>query len=162
MAEDFHEKEEIRLSASESKSPSELHVFLKGRGFTSEDDFFYLDRRDTPESWQAISVISINVYWQGVAVDDTDDDTAEAPRQWDELRVEYLLASLPPAFIDQCVLECEALADRFGLRIQLNGDPMKPGELRSALRDVADGLAEQWYEPGSEALGILIAESYGR
>ena len=161
MENDYHEKETIRLSASEPKSRCDLHVFLKGRGFTSEDEFYFVDRPDTPKPWQAISVVTVNVYRQGSAVYETEEDVAETPGQWDELKVDYLLATLPPAFIEKCAVECEALAAQFGLRIELGGEAIKPGQLQSTLQQIAHKLTTAFDEPGSETLGILIAESYG-
>ncbi|GAA5497024.1 hypothetical protein Rhal01_03212 [Rubritalea halochordaticola] len=162
MGDDYHEKETITLTAGETKSRSELHSFLKSRGFKSEDEFYFVDRPDSPKPWQAISVMTVNVFNQGSAVYETEEDVAEAPGQWDELKVEYLLASLPQSFIEKCAIECETLAAQFDLQMELGGEAIKPGQLQSTLQKIADKLTSELNEPGSETLGILIAQSYGR
>lgn len=162
MGDEYHELKVIRLCANEPKSRRDLHVFLKGRGFVSMDDFYFIDRPDKPEPWQAISVISVHVFHQGTAVYETEKDIAESPGLWDELRVEYLLATLPRSFIETYAVECQALVAQFDLRMDLNGDPLEPDQLRPTLDKIADELTAQLDEPGSESLRILIELSHGR
>lgn len=162
MGDNYHEKEAIRLVAREPKSRWELHRFLKERGFTNEDDFYFLDRPDQPKPWQSISVMTASVFYQGAAVYETEEDMEEKPGQWDELRVDYLLATLPTSFIETCAVECEALAAQFELALEVNGNPINPGQLRSMLQQIADQVAAEWDAPGSEFLSILIEQSYPR
>ena len=162
MSNDHHEKEIIRLSANKPKARRELHEYLKERGFASEDDFYFLDRPDTPKPWQSISVMTVDVFNRGSTVHETEEDIAEYPGQWDELRVDYPLATLPPFLFETCVAECEALAVRFGLQMELGGDFITSGQLRSTLMKIADDLTAELDEPGSETLRILIEQSYSR
>jgi hypothetical protein len=158
----YHEKEIIRLSASAPRSRRDLHAFLKERGFKSEDGFYFIDRRDGPKPWQAISVMTVNVFNQDSAACETEEEAAGNPGEWDELKVDYLLATLPASFIGTCASECESLAAQFDLQIELGNASIKPGELQSALLQIADDLTAEFDEPGSETLGILIELSYGR
>ena len=105
--------------------------------------------------------MTVDVFKMGNAVYETEEDVAEKASEWDELRIEYLLASLPPAFIESCAIECEALAAKFDLQIELSSKPIQPGQLQTHLEDIADKLTASWGEPGSETLGILIALTRG-
>jgi hypothetical protein len=162
MTDDYHEKETIRLFGGGPKSRRDLHAFLIARGFTSEDEFYFIDRPDRPKPWQSISVMTVNVFNQGLAAYESAEDIAEPATEWDELKVDYLLATLPASFVEKCAVECETLAARFDLQIELGDAPVKPGELQSALQKIVDHLTDQFDEPGSESLGILIELSYGR
>ena len=162
MENNYHEKETIRLVASESKSRMDLHIFLKGRGFTSEDEFYFLDRNDAPKPWQSISVMTVNVFDRGSTVYETAEDVVEAPGVWDELQVDYLLATLPPVFIEKFANECEILAVQFNLKMEMGGRIVPPGQLQLALQAIATNLTNELDEPGSETLRILIEQSYGR
>ena len=94
--------------------------------------------------------------------DETEDIDLAKPGQWDELRINYLLHSLPAKFIEPCAVECETLAATYDLRIELDGVYIKPGQLYSTLQKVADVLTAELDEPGSESLGILRALYHGR
>ncbi len=154
----YHEKKEIRLIGRELRSRKELHSFLRSRGFKSEDDFYFLDRIDQAQPWQAISVMTIDVIRGGAAIYETEEDIKDKTTQWDELKVEYLLASLPRDCIARCAIECECIANAFGLDISLGGEAFTRGGLQTALEQIADKLSVEVDEPGSEALGILIQQ----
>ena len=162
MSINYYEKEIIRLTAVESKRFGELHEFLKKRGFKHEGDFYIIDRLDTPKPWQAISILTLNVFGQGSSVHKNEENIVGQSGEWDELKVDYLLATLPAFYIEKCAIECEALAIQFDLKIELNGVSIKLGQLQAALQQIADKLTSEWDEPGSEIIGILIEQSYGR
>lgn len=106
--------------------------------------------------------MTVNVFATGAEVYETEGDVGEGAACWDELRIDYLLATLPVFFIEKCAAECEALAVQFGLRVELDGVPLGPGKIYSVLKEIADNLTAEWDEPGSETLGILIEQLYGR
>lgn len=162
MQPNYHEKEVITLVAGEPQSRQELHVFLTGRGFTSEDDFYYLARRDVPKPWQSISVMTVHVANRGLDSCEIEDAGEVKTGLWEELSVDYLMATLPAPFIQKCAAECKSLAARFDLRIKLANIPVKPGGLLPALQQIADNLTAELDEPGSESLRILIEMSYPR
>ena len=160
MQNDLHEREEIWLKASDNLPRLELQNLLFSRGFKAEDDFYFLDRPDAPKPWQAISVMTIDVLFRGSMIKDLEEECDAEAGEWDTLRIEYLMASLPTQFIEDCAKECEAIASRFGLQIKLGNAVLERGQLQSRLQKIADNLASEVDEPGSEALGILIAQLY--
>jgi len=161
MSDEYHEKETIRLLSGKRKSRLELDDYLLDRGYKREDEFYFLDRPDTVEAWQSLSVLTIDVYRHGNTLHGREGDIVTEQDAWDELCITYLLATLPVTFIDVCADECESLAEQFDLKLELDGRSLRQAdELRPELNKIANELTKRWGEPGSESLGILIELSY--
>ena len=154
------EKIVVNLSNKKFLSRRDLHSFLMSRGYSTEDDFYYLLRTDESEIWQSDSIMTIDVALAGNAIYETEEDVIERESAWDELKIEYLLATLPVVFIPELVRECAAIATRFNLKMTYCGDELDASQLQAKLEAIADELKEQWDEPGSETLRILIEQSY--
>jgi len=161
MPNTFHEKETISLKTVSDCSLAHLHDFLLSCGYRMEDDFYYLDRADTPKPWQSTSAVTVNVLKSGEGLNDLNlEGVGTSEPAWDELQIEYLLATLPAHYIDSTCNECERIARRFNLQISLEGKDLTATELRTRLRDIAKNLTIEWSEPGSETLAILIQDLY--
>lgn len=158
---EFHERQVVELRASSPRSRIDLHHFLLGIGFTSEDDYYYLDRREPVPQWQSRSLVSVDVLRAGEPVDETEDDVHDGETtDWDSLSVGYLLATLPPRCIDEAVASIDAVATHYGLEILHQGAREDASGLRRKWMALADWLRENHAEPGSEDLRILIEMSY--
>lgn len=162
MKTDYHEKETVVLKAPHSLERTRLDKWLRKRGFRAEDDFYHLQRKGRVQPWQTSTVISLDVRCSGQGVYETEEDLAEGRgTSWDELRADYLLATLPRDCIASLVREIDALVTEFGLRLEYRGDVVEPVELAKHLNAIADQLSKEWDEPGSETLAILIEQQYG-
>lgn len=162
MSTNYHEQEVVSLKTASKQDRKRLHSFLRKRGFKPEDDFYELFRRGRCEPWQSSAILRVTVASSGAAVYETDEDIAEdRSTVWDELRCEYLLATLPRTYIDEYVREVVALSAEFGLRTFWQDEELEPASLSQRLNAVADELSREWGEPGSEPLRLLIEKQYG-
>jgi len=158
----YHEEELVVLRAPGAFDRARLGKFLQRRGFKLEDEFYYLPRKGRSERWQTTTLVTIDVIRSGQRIYETEEDIAAGlGTTWDELRASYLLASLPRECIASFVQEIDALTTEFNLSVGYNGDNIDPVELGKRLNLVADELAREWDEPGSETLVILIEQEYG-
>jgi hypothetical protein len=162
MKTEYHEKETIVLKAPQPLDRTTLDKWLRKRGFRSEDEFYYLPRKGRCEPWQTSTIVSLDVRRAGSSVYETEEDMAEGlATNWDELRADYLLATLPRDYIASMVFEIDALVMQFGLKVEYQGETMAATELEMHLNAVADQLSKEWDAPGSETLAILIEQQYG-
>jgi hypothetical protein len=162
MKSDYHEKETILLKGSQLHDRKLLHKWLRKRGYRSEDDFYYLQRKGRFRPWQTSTLITLNVRRGGHEIYETEEDLIEGiGTNWDELRSEYLMATLPRECIAAVTAEIAAIAAEFDLTIEYCGAVVDIAELASRLNAVADQLTSEFDEPGSEALAILIERQYG-
>lgn len=163
MNDELHEKETVRLVGKQAQQRSLLHAYLKDRGFTSEDDFYFLDRPDKPQPWQSISLITVDIFLNGEAVYETEEDINESESSfWDELDVSYLLASLPVEYVKIFCEEVSALCIGFDLQCKHGGEILDYTSLLERFQRIVTELSESFGEPGSEDLAILIQEMYPR
>jgi hypothetical protein len=159
----YHESTTIILKAGQEWTRKELHAFLIGLGFESEDDFYYYQRTGTFPIWQATNLLSIDVHLKGAEVYETKDDVAEGNSgTWDALVAEYLMASLPKELIASAVEMLFGISEEFSLQVLFGEKPVTRIELLRTLDAIAGELSANFDEPGSETLAILIELEYGR
>jgi hypothetical protein len=159
----IHESETVLLRANQSWPRAELHGLLTRRGYLSIDDFYSLDRRGKIPPWQSVSVVAIDVLRQTEPVYESEEDVLEGKSTtWDELKAEFLLATLPEELIETFCAEIEALAAAFSLQPICAGIECLPAQLATTLKKHAAELAHHHAPCGSKELAILIQESYGR
>jgi hypothetical protein len=163
MKTNYHEKETIILKSPKTWDRRALHTFLQKRGFKTEDDFYELFRKGPRDPWQSSAIMSVTVFQAGKSVYETEEDIQEgATTSWDELRCEYLMATLPREAIFDFIREVDALVEEFSLEIVWNGEKMASIELTNRLNAIADHLSTKWDAPGSETLRILIQQQYAQ
>lgn len=159
---DYHEEETVFLRSPQPQQRTALDRWLRQRGFQAVDDFYNLKRKGRCEPWQTSTIVTLSIRRDGDDVYETEEDLAEGEATtWDELKADYLLATLPRDCIVPLVCEIEALATAFNLSIKYLGEPVDSGELLNRLNAIADQLSRDWDEPGSESLAILIEQQYG-
>jgi hypothetical protein len=159
---DYHEKETFLLRPSKPIERVLLDRWLRRRQYHSEDDFYYLPRKDQCEPWQSSTILSLDVRSAGEAIYETREDLAEGSgTSWDELKIEYLLATLPREHIETLIEEVNALSTEFLLELRYCGEVISSTELAHCLNQIADQLVKQIDNTGSEALAILIEQQYG-
>jgi hypothetical protein len=159
----FHEKETVELKSQTRLSRKSLHEFLISSGFKSEDDFYYIDRIDKAEPWQAVSFMSVDVFLDDEPVYETEEDIKETGGgTWDRLDTSYLLASLPQSYISEFCDKVFLLADKFELKVYHRNIEADKSKLAETFYSYAKELSENYSEPGSEDLGILIQDTYPR
>lgn len=157
----YHEKETIVLAAESPQSRAELHRFLLELGFKSIDDFYDFERSKRGPIWQSESVLSIEVLRGGIPIDDYDEEIEEGTaREWDELKCDYLLATLPTECIATATFLLAAIGDRFGLTIRFEGADCTAAQVGERLADAATEVEKSFAPAGSEELAILIEEHY--
>jgi hypothetical protein len=163
MKTNYHAKEAVSLKAAGATDRARLHKFLCQRGYRSEDEFYFLPRKDRCEPWQGSNLLTVDVRMNGSPIYETEDDVAAGEStSWNELILSYLLAYLPPANIALFVAEVAAVSIEFDLAIWLEGRQITSGELSDRLESIAKDLSDEWDAPGSDTLAILIEEDAGR
>lgn len=161
MKPNYHEREEVVLAADMPIDRLQLDRLLKRRGFRLEDDFYHLQRSPRCPPWQSTTLLSLNLLRGGASIHETEDDLTDQPgTKWDQLQVGYLLATLPRECIEMAVGEIAAVAEEFNLAICLEGENVAAGHLLKHWNAIADHLSQEFGEPGSEWLAILIEQQY--
>jgi hypothetical protein len=159
----YHEAERIELHAGTPRLRKELHGFLKDRGFRSIDDFYVLPRRGRVMPWQSQDIVVLDVRLAGNAVYEAREDIAEGTAgAWDCLQLKYPMASVPSECLSVFVSHAAALASHFDLAIRYQDHEMPLDDVARELASIADHLSENWFDPGSENLALLILDEYPR
>lgn len=159
----LHEKETVHLYSKTPQLRSELHKYLITNKYKSEDDFYYIDRIDKAEPWQAINLTSIEILLGNDSIHETEEDIKEGfGGTWDHLEISYLLASLPAKNIKIFCNYVFELADHFNLHAFYNDLKTSKQDLLKIFKSISEKLANDFGEPGSEELGILIQSTYPR
>lgn len=158
---DIVESVVVTVTSVSSGSRRALHQFLKSRGFTSDDDFYYLPTEGAA-AWQSPAVMMLNVFSGSNSVYETEDDLAEEDGEWDRLELEYPVYALTRKFIVKFVAECEAVCSRFGLSAFIDGELKSVSEVEAHLNSIAESTAQKFYEPGSEELALMVEARHGR
>ena len=159
----YHEEKVVELRAVRPLNKSSLHKFLIASGFKSEDEFYFIDRIEKAKPWQSISVMTIEPFLGERKLED-DNETLDKLQaiSWDRLKAYYFLASLPSCYIFDFCDRVFSLSEEFQLKVIHNGDEVDKNTLLKDLNKCAQELSENYSEPGSEALGVLIQCSYPR
>jgi hypothetical protein len=101
------------------------------------------------------------LYRSGVSIYETEEDLADGiSTDWNQLRVGYLMATLPRECIDLAISQIAGVAEEFRLVIAIDGEVIDALQLSKRWNEIADHLAQEWDEPGSEWLAILIEQQY--
>lgn len=159
----YHEVEVLVLKSAQKQSRRRLHEYLCAEGFASEDDFYYLNRRDKIAPWQSSSLVEVSIFLEHAAVYGTQEDIKEqGDLLWDELHAEYLFATLPRCCIGEFLDIAFRLAEAFNLGVWYGGKCVSKSAAMSAFLQIADQLVKEVDEPGSESLRILIQMHYER
>lgn len=162
----LHEKEVVSLMLDPPRPVSSLADTLSSIGFRRMDDFCYLPRRDQGSVWQSETVTTATFYAVGSELsqyvdEEPEDDSADL--QSDEIRFDYLLASLPEACIQTFLSSLRHLQELIGGRLVHRDESVSMANLEACflcyVEDIEQELAEA---PGSEFLAIFISESYPR
>ena len=160
----FHEVERVVLRSATPQSRQALHAFARQRGMKLNDDFHYyfIDRLDVAETYQAISIGEFSALYDGARNEDYEEDFTESDSRWDCLEAEYLLASLPTECIATFVQECAAFAKRFALSMYRGNSVVSEVDLQAELQQIALELSNTHGDPGSKWLAIEIKMTYPR
>jgi hypothetical protein len=149
----------VMLRSDRTRSRRDLHKLLLTQGFKSEDDFYYLPRKGGA-SWHAPAIAVVNVFLGDASIYETREDITDGDSFWDRLEMEYLMCALPRMCIDQFMAECDAIVGEFALLANVDERLMNTAELRTYMQSLADSTANNFGEPGSEELCILVEEQY--
>jgi len=126
------------------------------------DNFYLLDRADKPSIWQSETICLIEVSLDGEELEVYDEEISGSASFWNELRVEYLLATLPRENISKFCSICKKIVEEFNLHLTFNGTQYETiSEVERLMNVMADRLTSEFGEPGSEEICILIEEEYG-
>lgn len=155
----YYEKQVMSLRSEEPLPQTELRSFLKTLLAKPVDNFFVLERPDRPAIWQAEDIASIEIYLQGQETD-IHDEEVEWYDQWDEVRINYLMAATPQEFIVPCIDLCGKLKDKYSLQLFYEDVAIELNDLRQKLETIALELTENYDEPGSHTLVALVAMEY--
>jgi len=159
----YHEKESVILRGTVRRSRGDLARYLRGLGFQAIDDFYTYPRPGRLPKWQSLDLLSVDVLIQGKAVYETEDDVADGvATEWDSLRCDYLLATLPRECIVRAVALVGEICGSWQLELTYAESAVDSSELLARWNEIASNLASKYAPPGSEELAILIASSYPR
>ena len=159
--EKYYEKIVVSLTSIHLQSRKSLHNFLKRRGYTSMDDFYFLARKEAVPSWQSDIIVHIDVRRMGLEVYETQEDVGEEiSTDWDELELTYLMATIPQENISRFVEEVNEISEEFGLMININSGVIDNKNLERLLNNMAEEIRDMGTLPGSKELRILISLEY--
>lgn len=150
----------VTLKAVEKRSARKLQSFLLGRGFLQNDDHYYLPREGKLEVWQFYEITDVQLLLGGHEVYADKEDLLEEDVQWDELKVSYLLASLPRKYIDTYVNECSALETNFDLCMIHNGQVVTTNDVCVHANRLVDELEADMGAAGSETVATIMQMVY--
>jgi hypothetical protein len=161
----LHEKEVVSLRLYQSQRVSALADSLASIGFTKSDDFCFFPRADRGPAWQSETVTTATFYLGDSELcqylDEPEPDSTDSA--CDEIRFDYLLASLPQPCIGVFISLLRSVQQLFGGRFSHLGEPLDIDTLETVFsRYVADIEQELAEDPGSEFLAIYISQSYPR
>lgn len=160
---DYHECELFVLKSDRLQGRKPLHQYLKARGYSPIDDFYVLDRKGRNPNWQSEQFLSVSAHRHGAEVNETEEDMDESGGvEWTELHCEYLLATLPLECVETALIEVDCLCNQFGLSLYWKQQQIGVSQLRLALHSIAKDLVQEFGEPGSKALRVLIWEEHNR
>lgn len=158
---DFREEVSISLFAERPSSRKNLHEALIEMGYKSEDDFYFVPREDTPQPWQSINLLALDVKCRGEPKYETKEDVEEGiSTEWDEVVISYLIATIPPENIEKLLKRISDLVDVFKLNLRFEDVDITIDEFRHKLISIADQIEAKYARPGSEDLSILIECRY--
>ncbi|MEM8849107.1 MAG: hypothetical protein AAGE03_03640 [Pseudomonadota bacterium] len=160
--ESFHELVVVTLHADGARSRTALHDALQNLRFEPFDYFYGFPRDDPVKAWQAEQLLHVEACIEGAINkdDEAEEIMAGTARPWTDLRVEYLLASLPITCIDPACDIIEAVAEALDLSIRHQGADISLEVLRARMTDFAREVSETHFDPGSHELCWLIESTY--
>jgi hypothetical protein len=161
----LHEKEVVSLRLDQAQKVSSLTDSLASIGFRKSDDFCFFPRVDRGPAWQSDTVTTATFYLGDSELcqylDEPEPDSTDSA--CDEIRFDYLLASLPQPCIGVFLSLLRSVQRLVGGRFCHLGEPLDINTLETILsRYVADIEQELAEDPGSEFLAIYISQSYSR
>lgn len=153
----LHEVEFVELFNSQGIPRSVLLPVFQKLGFKRNDDIVSLEREGKVPPWQAQTLVGVKILCNDEEVYGFGDD------DWDLLRLEYMLASLPfdlaTTFIDVVFQVSKSLESP----LVDQGKEINTEKLMTKLTQARDELLlETGGDPGSEFLQILIQSTYPR
>lgn len=152
----LHEAEEVLLRAKPCRSARELWRLLPKIGFQLDDDVFTLPRTDRGRPrWQSDAIAYVTVL-RG------DEELYEDDGEWDVVRLDYHLATLPRHFIWPFSASAAELAAHLNLPLEFRGAEVSPEQLRVRLMEYAEEVAAHFGEPGSKDVRMFIEATYPR
>jgi hypothetical protein len=152
----LHESEEVFFRSPARRPARELWQALLQAGFYLDDDVFILPHAvDRRSRWQSSAAGYVHVFAGDGEIYDED-------AEWDSVRLNYHLATLPRNTIPTFVNAAAELAGHLDLPLEFRSETVAPEELHAALNGYADQLAASVGEPGSKDVRILIESTYPR
>ena len=153
----LHEMETVQFVVEPEQRIRSLGSHFRGLGFRRHDDLFVMDRPRPTPPWQPTSLVEVRFQRGGV-------ETFEVQNGWfDTLCLHFLLASLPFEFAETFVAVVEQTSRFLGVPGRYRSADVTALQLMSHLRECRMELLDRTgEEPGSEALAILILDTYPR
>ncbi|MDR6227191.1 hypothetical protein [Desmospora profundinema] len=158
----LHESKEVFLIPSSPQPCSKLAEALLPLGYTEDDGFYYLKRTGEHPNWQSENIVSVDVYKDGQEIEAIEDEFDDEPCEWDKLKFEYLLATLPVYTIDLFVDGVTQVSEKLKYPLIYEGRKVSSQELKKEFRKCANELRRNVGEPGSKSVRIEIALTYPR
>jgi len=158
----LHEAEIIRLISAHEQCLCDLHLYLVRLGFLYEDDFYILERKDSVMPWQTEEIMTIDIYYQGFHLYESEEEIiGNQDQKWDELKVEYLLATLPENCMKILFSQLKLICAQFGLSVHYESNAVTLNDLEELFKRFSDELEVSYGgRAGSENLAMLIEQQY--
>ena len=151
----LHEVETVEFPFTPARHLQDVIRSLTAVGFTYHQNILFLDRTDRGEPWQSIAVTEVSALSAGVEVYERDQNV-------DVVELQYLLATLPPALLQQFVSSVDRAASALGEAPRFRGKEITPEELSGLLEGFVEELRAEIGEPGSLEVRIEIERTYPR
>lgn len=154
---DFHEIEVVELHSTVHRTLSELLTCFRELEFTIHEDVASLDRKGDVPLWQHSSIVEVTIQCDCEEVFGFDEG------EWNAIQLKYLYATLPHELTERFIDIVSGISKVLLLPIEYQGCQIDEIGLRQRFAQIrTDLLAKTGEEAGSEALAILIHQSYPR
>lgn len=157
----YYEEIEIYLVSDSVRKREDLHIFLKNKGYKSEDDFYYISRDDKVEPWQSFQLLTLDIKLGDEDKYETEEDIEEGiSTEWDKILASYLLATIPEDGIEKFIKKVQEIKSELNLKLFYCEEEITMDKLSKTLNLYAKKIEEKYYvEVGSEWLCRLIEDN---
>lgn len=154
-SDEFHETVSITIDLPKAISPGEANRRLKSLGARLDYDVYSFYREDDPPIWQSDIIAQLRLFLKGQEV--------YAQDNFDEIRVEYPLATIDSSFINVFFRILREISQEFEGELKMHGKAVSEEEALGHFDELLSNLMKNWgEEAGSRSLVIMIEQSYPR
>ncbi|HEX9996860.1 MAG TPA: hypothetical protein VGB45_06935 [Abditibacterium sp.] len=159
-----HEREDVQIIPSDSRSCAELWPLLKMAGFTQQHDVWSLRRRGDIPNGQSDGCGTVSIFDgdEELYLDEEEIIELGEEAKWDKIEISYLLASLPEQQIESFVNAVSTLSTALQIPLIYEGQQFSSKELQEKFQSFCRYLDEEYGGAGSKTIQHFIDIHYSR